>query len=385
MKICLLTTSFPRYKGDFAGNFLLDQSKELKKQGIRISIIAPHSDGFPREEEISGIKIKRFVYMVPFKLQRVAYSGGIVGNLKKIGAILELPLFLAAFIISGIRMAKEVDIFHAQWAQTAIIARLIKFFSGKKYLVTVLGSDVDVFARVGILKVLTEWGLRDAEWVIAGNEYLETRLKKLSIDKRKIVKINMGVGGIEEFLQIKENYDSKKFLFLGRISPEKNLRLVIESVSQINKNIEFQLVVIGDGPEKEEMENLVNRLDLIGKVEFLGSKPREKVLEIFEEVGFLVLPQKRGGFGIAVLEAMAASRPPILGNIPGVDEIIKDGYNGLLVPTSNSERLTEAIESLLVDKNLRSQLAKNAKALASLFTWEKHCRLLVGFYSEVVK
>ena len=254
MKICILTTSFPRYKGDFAGSFLFDQANELIKQGVDVSVLAPHYNGIPKKEVVSNIKINRFVYMFPRSLEKVSYGEGIVGNLKKIWVLLELPFFISFFILEGIKLSRKVDLFHAQWAQTAIVARLIKIFTGKKYLVTVLGSDSDVCTKTRFLKSLTEWGLNGAEWIIAGNKYLEDELKKLNLKEGKIIKINMGVGGIESLLRISEKSNSKKFIFLGRISPEKNLELVIQSLADVKVVGDFKLIVVGDGPLRKDME-----------------------------------------------------------------------------------------------------------------------------------
>ena len=128
----------------------------------------------------------------------------------------------------------------------------------------------------------------------------------------------------------------------------------------------------------------MKRLNLVNRVEFMGNQPKEKIPAILKSVNFLVLPQKRGGFGLAVLEAMAAGKPPILANIPGVSEAIKDGYNGLLVPENDKFKLAMAIEALLSDEKLRLKLAKNARLFASQFTWENHVNKLLELYNKVL-
>ena len=81
MKICMLTTSFPKYEGDIAGKFIFELAKELSKNNT-ISIVAPMDSNSSKYELMGNIKVHRFSYMLPKRWQKIAYREGIIPNLK---------------------------------------------------------------------------------------------------------------------------------------------------------------------------------------------------------------------------------------------------------------------------------------------------------------
>jgi len=383
VKVGFLTTSFPRFGGDFAGNFLLDEAKELLGQGVSVTILAPHSSEAKSEERVFGVLIKRFSYFWPSRLEIISYGSGVANNLKNPFAFLILPFFIASFVYYGIGLAAKVDLIHAQWAQTAIVARLVKFFTGRKYLVTVLGSDVDIALKGKLMKAFSLWGLRGADWIIAGNQYLFDQLYSTGIDKERLTKINMGIGDIESFLKISPPKSSRVGVFIGRLSEEKNLELVIRSLVGIN-NLDFELKVVGDGPERKKLEALAKELGVNEKIDFLGRLSRDQIIDVFKEGSFMILPQRRGGFGLGVLEAMAAARPVIHSSITGADEVIKNGLNGFLVSPDDEKGLARAIEKLVNDRQLLLTLGRNARQTAASYTWKRHTEAIVKLYRKAL-
>ncbi len=98
MKVCYLTTSYPRYLGDFPGGFHFWLHRELVKRGIEVHVVAPGADGVKGEEVWEGVRIHRFNYFFPYNLQRVAYRRGILANLRKDPwAWIGVPFFLLFF------------------------------------------------------------------------------------------------------------------------------------------------------------------------------------------------------------------------------------------------------------------------------------------------
>jgi glycosyltransferase involved in cell wall biosynthesis len=107
------------------------------------------------------------------------------------------------------------------------------------------------------------------------------------------------------------------------------------------------------------------------------------MVAVFEQSSFLILPQKRGGFGLSVLEAMAAGRAVIHSAIPGADEIMENGVNGILVAPDDEKQLAQAINSLVKNPKLLSNLGQNARERARDFTWSRHAQELTKLYGKI--
>ncbi|MCK4492400.1 MAG: glycosyltransferase, partial [Candidatus Altiarchaeales archaeon] len=81
LRVCILTTSFPRYEGDLSGQFVYALSRNLVERGVDVSVVAPHDYETRGYEVMGGVEVYRFRYMFPRRLQKIAYHGGISSNI----------------------------------------------------------------------------------------------------------------------------------------------------------------------------------------------------------------------------------------------------------------------------------------------------------------
>ena len=135
----------------------------------------------------------------------------------------------------------------------------------------------------------------------------------------------------------------------------------------------LRYVVIGDGPERGELEALARRLEVADRVDFLGQLAPAQALERARRCTLFVMPSTDEAFGVAYVEAMAAGIPAIgCRGEPGPEEIAAAGDGFLLVPPGDIERLTQRIDELLSDpQRLREAGARARATVASSFTWER--------------
>ncbi|MEW6026831.1 MAG: glycosyltransferase family 4 protein, partial [Planctomycetota bacterium] len=139
--------------------------------------------------------------------------------------------------------------------------------------------------------------------------------------------------------------DNKKYPILatlGRLSAEKGQVYLLEALKSIRKEFpDTQLLVIGDGVLRKELESFVEKENLGGAVLFTGLC--DEPSELLKDIDIFVLPSLYESFGIALLEAMALKKPTIASNVNGIPEVVADGETGILVPPANPEELAGAI------------------------------------------
>jgi glycosyltransferase involved in cell wall biosynthesis len=146
----------------------------------------------------------------------------------------------------------------------------------------------------------------------------------------------------------------------GRLVPQKALGVAIEAVGRCQR---AQLVVVGDGPERVQLERLANGLP----VRFLGARPRETVFELLAAADAVLLSSSWENFPHAVVEGLAAGTPVIATDVGGVGEIVRHGVNGLLVPPEDTTAMAGAIARLAGDEALRERLRRAAPGSVSDF------------------
>jgi spore coat protein SA len=201
---------------------------------------------------------------------------------------------------------------------------------------------------------------------------------------------------------------SPRVVFVGRVSPEKGLHVLIDAFERVlNKRPESHLEIIGGefvtplqftvgmsddpmvqglsrfyrGSYLDSLRSQVKRR-LEGRVTFLGHIPRAEMIEHVRQADLFVQPSIASEmFGLAVAEAMAAGVPVVATRICGLPELVADGETGLLVRPDDPEALAEAIIHLLNDSDLSEQMGRAGRArVERLFSWDKTVAALEHVY-----
>lgn len=168
-----------------------------------------------------------------------------------------------------------------------------------------------------------------------------------------------------EACHIKKN--EKKIVTVGRLEPQKNQRLLIQAMRDVIQ--EYQdcyLEIFGEGSLRDNLIGLVNELGLDNKISFMGNV--SNIHERIADSSIFVLSSDYEGMSNALLEAMMMGLPCISTNCAGSDEIIKNGYNGILVPVGDQKAMSAAILGLLNDEELAKKIGKNANRSSELFS-----------------
>ena len=206
-------------------------------------------------------------------------------------------------------------------------------------------------------------------------------VEKIGISQGKIEVIYNGI----EIDKFKSEIRNSKFdgpttlAIIGRLVEQKGHRYLFEALSSLNGKYRVKLMVVGDGPIKDNLQSTVAALQLEDKVVFSGF--RNDVSQILKSVDILVIPSLREGLPIIALEAMAAGVPVVATNVGGNSEVVIDGVTGLIVEPKNPSALANAISSLAQDRNYAFQLGVNGRRrVEDIFNLERMVRQTEAVY-----
>jgi glycosyltransferase involved in cell wall biosynthesis len=202
---------------------------------------------------------------------------------------------------------------------------------------------------------------------IAVSESTKRSLIRLGGKNIYLIPNGIDLEEIQETPPAERGYD---ILFAGRLIKEKNVDKLISIIPQIKEDFpDVKCGIIGDGPERKKLMKLVNDLDLRNNIEFLGFLQYEDVIAYMKSSDLFVLPSTREGFGIILLEAMAAGTPVLaVRSKHSAASDMLDGKNGLLC---DPDELKNSILNLLGDESLRRKLIKGGYEYSKEMGWDK--------------
>jgi glycosyltransferase involved in cell wall biosynthesis len=264
MKVCILTTSFPRFHGDYAGVFVFDLATWLVRKGVDVEVVAPYETGIPKLEQMGEINVSRFTYMIPSKWQRIAYLGGIPSNLRNYrSAWLQLPFFCLSFLVKSFKACRECDIIHAYWIFSGFIASLLSLLLSKPVVLTVQGSDVNLLYDNSLLKRFRSRVINRIDKIIAVSSLLAERVRSLGAAADKVALIPNDVDTSTFNYSTGEHSFKYRLLWVGRMSSEKGVEYLIRAMSQVVGQFPTTtLTLVGDGPLRPDIERLIGQLGL---------------------------------------------------------------------------------------------------------------------------
>ncbi|MCS4541081.1 MAG: glycosyltransferase family 4 protein [Euryarchaeota archaeon] len=228
-----------------------------------------------------------------------------------------------------------------------------------------------------LFKYFLKKALSKAKGIIATNNFVKEGLNR---------EYNVEAEVIPNGVTLKEFYRSKSepfILFVGRLSPEKGLRVLVKAFDAIcKKRNDVNLKIVGDGPLKLE---LIEYSKKNPQIEICGYITKDELRNLYSRCSFLVLPSVIEDFGVVLLEAQASSKPVISTNAGGISEIVQHKRTGLLVKQGDVKELVEAMLLLINDEKLRENMGAQARSFVEQFDWGKIASKIVKVYEEAIK
>lgn len=283
--------------------------------------------------------------------------------------------YLVYFLRIEIKKSKSEIIFTLNdWINPVVVFASICL--SKKVIISERTSpnrDLGIFHRI-MKKVF----YRFVDGAIAQTTDAQKSVARL-LDISKVKVIPNPVNIIDTVSDIKQKY----IISVGRLSSEKGHLILLKAFAKITDQ-NWTLHLVGDGPERNNLETEAEKLGVPNRVIFHGHL--KNFNQLLGESEIFVLPSFYEGFPNALLEAMSVPLACISSNcVAGPSDIIEHGKNGMLVETGNVDELAAAIERLIADKELRENIAKEAYKVRETYKFDKIANQYLDFIQKTVK
>lgn len=195
---------------------------------------------------------------------------------------------------------------------------------------------------------------------------------------RKLHVVHNALPDVPASLRADPKREPARIVMVARLAPPKDPFSLLKALAQL-QDLPWTLELIGDGPQRPQLEAAVREHGLTERVELLGT--RTDVPERLAGAQIFVLCSRREGFPISVLEAMRAGLPVVSTDVGGIAEAVQSGVTGTLVPRNDADALRRAVRDLLVDPSLRARWgAAGRRRYETLFTFERHVQRTWAVY-----
>jgi glycosyltransferase involved in cell wall biosynthesis len=376
-KIAYIIGSFP----DLTTTFIDREILEAKRQGVELVIVSIRR--LPQFQ--MGTEIKRlaeetkYVLPVPWlRFLRINLYFGLTRHWSYLFTLVYLltrphPSFFARLKTllhfgEGVWAAallrfERVDHIHAHFAdRAAIVALVASRLLGVPYSLTAHANDIYVSP------VLLGEKINNAKFVTTCTGYNKTHLERATGRPIELVYHGLDLTAITPVAQPTRNDHRPLILSVGQLKEKKGFPHLIKACQWLKlQGYDFKCEIIGEGPDRRNLETLINDLKLQDTVILRGALPNTEVMTRYTQATLFTLPcviaknADRDGIPNVLLEAMASQVPVISTRVSGIPEVIKDGVTGLIVAPGDEKALAKAVARLLDNPKLRQALAENGR------------------------
>jgi len=377
-RIIAVSNLFPNRRNPQLGTFNLQEFSALSKL-VDVKVISPvpmgKFRGVPGRDIVGEMETFYPRYLWTPKMGRSLYA-------------LSLTFPLWQTVKGIIKDGFDPDLFLAAWCDPDGVATLmVSKILDKPCIIKALGTDINLFTKSRLRRRSISWALKEADAVISVSYDLKRKIASLGVDEGKIEVHYNGVD-TELFRPMDRSvaitklaergfpdriFDGRLILFVGNFYPIKGARILIEALSILSKRLlDLKLILVGDGPERKELQELSYKLRLGERVWFVGRRPHSEIPLWMNAADLLCLPSLNEGLPNVILEAHACGRPVVASDVGGVREILVDGEGGYLCRPTDPKSLARAIF-----KSLRPWNRAKIRAKVEGLSWDENARKIL--------
>ncbi|WP_297442331.1 glycosyltransferase [Sulfurimonas sp.] len=306
---------------------------------------------------------------------------GALGKLKYIKAVPELKKIVKQF---------KPDILHAHYATSyGLLGALSRFHP---FVLSVWGSDVFSFPNKSFLhRLILKYNLKQADKILSTSHIMA---KETNLYTDKEIEITPFGIDMEQFkpMYTKENLFRKNDIIIGTVKAleeEYGIEYLIKAfkiVSDKHKELPLKLLIVGGGSLENNLKGLVKKLELENDTLFVGKVHFSEVPKYQNMLSVSVSVSDSESFGVAIIEASACAKPVVVSNVGGLPEVVKDGVTGIIVLSRDEFSTADAIEKLILDKELRDKMGENGRErIKKFYNLNDNVDQMINIYEGILK
>ncbi len=382
MKILTFSTLFPNTEKPGHGIFVETRLRHLVASGkVQARVVAPvpwfpsTNSRFgqyaklarvPREETRHGLRVFHPRYPV----------------VPKVGMNIA-PVLLAQSVKPAIaRLLDEgydFDLIDAHYFYPdGVAAVMLGRHFNKPVVVTARGSDITLLPQYSLPRKMIVWAAQRADAVITVCNALRDEVLALGVDGRRVTSLRNGVD-LNLFHPPEARAENEMFTLLavGHLVPVKAQELVIGALPLLP---DVRLVLAGDGPNRQMLEDLARELKVDGRVRFLGAVPQARLRAHYGAADALVLASSREGWANVLLESMACGTPVVASRVYGTPEVVAAPEAGVLMAERSAQGVADAVRALRARYPQRAATRRYAER----FSWDDTTAGQIDVFQDVL-
>ncbi len=315
-------------------------------------------------------------------------------KLKIVNRKIPLPFRYWIYAWKLLNMSKGADVIYAQGPLSAgWSAMTVKKITGIRLVVKIVGDQawerarqfgltdalLDEFqtqktsGKIARIQKIQREVLKSSDDIITVSQWFKGVVVRWGIDSGKINVIHNAVEIDSKFKSQNPNLDldGDVILTVARLTKWKGINTLIALMPELlEKNPGFKLVIVGEGPEKENLKSQISNLKLEDKVVMTGKLTREEICVYYRRAMMFILNSGYENWSHVLVEAMNFGVPVIASREGGNPETVRDGVDGLIVGYNDKQGIKNAIFRILDDAEFRNNLAINAKRRVEEYTFD---------------
>lgn len=297
--------------------------------------------------------------------------------------------FNPSVVYKVLKVIKRVqpDIIHSHLFQPRIFTTIAHILYKRGVLITHKHSVVNP-KKHHIFLILEMISIFFNKKVIAISQSVKRSLSKYEFIPQKKIFVLSNCVDFEKFNMastLHSEITDKKFIIgtVGRIEKVKGINYLILAMKIILKKYpNATLEIIGEGSELNELKSQTKKINISNSVIFFGKLAN--TIPNYSRMNVFVLPSVLEGFGLVLLEAMAAGVPVVATNVDGIKEVVVNGESGILVPPKNPEAIADAVINIIEHPKLAASLVDGGIKRAKLFDIQEHLMKLDSLYTSLL-
>jgi glycosyltransferase involved in cell wall biosynthesis len=397
MRVLFITSAYPAHQDDPRGIHIHRLARGLVREGVDITVLAPGAAGAPLQATLDGVAIRRACYWIPRWQHLATGIGGIMPNLRaRPWLVFQVPPLIAMLAWKGIQLARPYDVIHAHWLYPAGLAGLAAAQRWRRPLVlSSHGGDLNLARHSRVLRAVISRLSHAADACVGVSETLCEQFLSLGVPSQRISCIT--TCGVDEmdpnaerritnslYHQFKHS-SGLRVLYVGSLIPRKSVETLLAAHHVLERQGHALVcALVGDGSSRDQLQKMVQERRM-QNVLFIDAQSPAAVPAWLQAAEVLVLPSLSEGRPVAVMEAMAAGLPVVATRIPGTQELVREGKNGLLFFPQDVDGLASCLEQLMRDEHLRRDMGRRGKSYieADGLTTAQVARKHIALYQQV--